>query len=304
MQQVRLMLPDASCNLHCAYCLNTNCIEGGKTELDFQKVCTLINQADCELISIWGGEPLCNPELELILRTLRKKYPEKQLSLLTNGTLLNQKFIELFNELDVMVGISHDGPAQALRCQDFLKSAYLEMLAELKNFTGFNCVVSRRNCDIDKIVAYFKRVYEHLPGSWQLTLEMFELTQCEILEHMPSIEQYAELADMVHGIEAYADEVTFLEAERRRLRSSTPTGWSCGTDKRLTIDCAGNIYHCQVMAERNDKRRVEDGIPFMCAGCRHVNKCRGICPVMPDSLRKKLCLCHYIYYEMQKTRGD
>lgn len=298
------MLPDARCNLHCAYCLNTDCIAGGKDDINTQKIYTLINQANCELISIWGGEPLCNPALEVILRTLRKKYPKKQLSLLTNGTLLNQKFIELFNELDVMVGISHDGPAQALRCKDFLVPAYLEMLAKLKNFTGFNCVVSRQNCDIDKIVAYFKQVHERLPGAWQLTLEMFELTQCDILEHMPSVEQYEKFADMVRGIEAYAGDITFLNTERRRLHSSIPSGWSCGADKRLTIDCAGNIYHCQVMAERNDKRRVENGIPLMCAGCRHVIKCRGICPVMPDSLRKKLCLCRYIYYEMQKTRGD
>lgn len=301
MQQVRLMLPNASCNLHCAYCLNTDCIAGGKDDIDTQKIYTLINQANCKLISIWGGEPLCNPALELILRTLRKKYPEKQLSLLTNGTLLNSKLVDLFNELDVMVGISHDGPAQALRCKDFLVPAYLEMLAELKNFTGFNCVISRQNCDVEKIVDYFLEIYERLPGSWQLTFEMFELTQGEILEHMPGVEQYDALEKWHKYLRR--SQAPFLGTARRRLRNFTPTGWSCGADKRLTIDCAGNIYHCQVMAERNDKRSVEEGIPLMCAGCRHVNACRGICPVMPDSLRKKLCLCHYIFYET-KGRGD
>lgn len=120
-----------------------------------------------------------------------------------------------------------------------------------------------------------------------MTFEMFELTQPEILDHMPSVEEYELLKENYVAIMELANEGRpHLESMKQRLRSRNPTGLSCGADQRLTIDCAGNIYHCRVTAERNDARRVQASVPLMCADCRYVSDCRGICPVMPDSLRK------------------
>lgn len=305
MQQVRLMLPEACCNLKCAYCLNSNNILGGKTRLDFKKVFELIDMSGCNLISVWGGEPLCNPNLSWLLKKLRWVYPEKQISLLTNGTCLNKNYVKLFNELNIHVGISHDGPAQYLRCEDFLTDNYIELLKTLKHFTGFNCVVSRKNCDLKATYDFFVSRCKEIGGDWQLTFEMFELTQPEILDHMPSVEEYELLKENYVAIMELANEGRpYLESMKQRLRSRNPTGLSCGADQRLTIDCAGNIYHCQVTAERNDARRVQASVPLMCADCRYVSDCRGICPVMPDSLRKKLCLCHYVYYDAKRTAKE
>ena len=301
MHQLRVVLPSASCNLNCKYCINKNNIKGLEVGIDFDKLFAKTDLADFQDISIWGGEPLFNPNLEKVLRALREHYPDKEIFILSNGTLLNKYYVELFNELDISYGISHDGPSQSLRCKDFLQDeSYIELLKQLKHFTGFNSVISRDNCDLVGCYNYFLEACDGIDCDWQVSFGLFELSEEELLDFMPSVEQYAALKKSykeimrlaIHGAK-HLDNYAF----RYRHRARAPRIWRCGCDGRLTIDTGGNVYQCQMAADRRDLHISKPSLPFMCINCRHADYCRGICPLFPKRLRQKLCLCHHLYYD-------
>lgn len=301
MYQVRIMLPDSVCNLHCKYCINNDCLQSAPCEIDFDKLFKKLNLVEFRNISIWGGEPLFHPQLETVLRELRKHYPDKEIFILSNGTLLDEHFVQMFNELDISYGISHDARCQSLRCKDFLQEpAYIKLLQKLKHFTGFNCVISRDNCDLVDAYSYFRIACEEVKGDWQVTFGLFELTDEKLLDYMPSVEQYQTLYHGYKDLMRMACEgAPHLEtyATRRRHRQRIPNLWRCGAENRLTIDCQGKTYMCQVMADRDYPCFPDATIPVMCANCHHVNYCRGICPMIPNYLRKKLCMAHHLYYD-------
>lgn len=302
MYQVRIMLPNAKCNLQCKYCINTNNIKGIDNDIDFKALFKKMDLVTFDSISIWGGEPLYNPNLELVLRNIRERYQDKDIYILSNGVLLNEYFVSLFNELNIKYGISHDGKKQYLRCKDFLKNPkYIELLKKLKYFTGFNCVISRDNCDLIEAYNYLINVAKDIKGDWQITFGLFELTSEKILDYMPSVEEYKVLKNSYRGIMQLAiNGESHLQsyAVRKKHRNKVPNVWRCGAEGRLTIDCSGNIYLCQVLADQNNKNIPKFSLPAMCINCRHSDYCRGICPIIPDRFRKKLCLCHHLYYDV------
>lgn len=299
--QVRVILPGARCNLRCKYCINDGRISGDST-VDYDRLYNRLSLIDVNTIGIWGGEPLANPKLEEVLRKLREWYPKATIYILSNGTLLNDYFVGLFNELDVSYSISHDGRQQYLRTKDFLQErSYIERLKKLKKFDGFNCVISRHNCNLVDAYRYICKEAAEIPGNWQVTFGPFELSQEQLLDYMPSVEQYQQLYRSYKEIMrmAEAGEVHLQSMKNRRRQSRhAPAVWRCGAERRLTIDCAGRVYQCQVAADSGEEYAVDGStIPMMCAGCKHVNLCRGICPFFSDHLRKKLCLCHHLYYD-------
>lgn len=301
MHQLRVMLPEAKCNLNCKYCINKDNIKGLKVDVELEKLFAKSDLIKFKTISIWGGEPLFNPNLEAILRGLREHYPDKEIHVLSNGTLLSEWFVDLFNELGVSFGISHDGKMQSLRCKDFLQDAeYRKLLNKLYKFTGFNVVISRDNCDLVGTYEYFLETCSDVKGDWQVTYEMFELCDEATLDFMPSVEQYALLKHQykklmslaIHGAKHLTN-----YASRYRHRIKPPNGWRCGADNRLTMDTEGNVYLCQVAADRGERAIPNHSLPFMCINCKHADFCRGICPLIPDRLRKKVCLCHHLFYD-------
>lgn len=301
MYQVRVMLPNASCNLNCKYCINTNNIRGLDVDVDFAKLFTKMDLVRFGSIGIWGGEPLFNPNFEKIVRALRRKYPDKLITTTSNGVLMNERWVELLNELDVYYSISHDGKGQGLRCKDFLQDEkYIALLKKLKHFGGFNAVISRTNCDLVGNYEYLLQKCGDIPGSWQISFGLFELFEEEILDFMPSVEEYSRLKEGYKEIARLACAgAAHLEgyARRRRQRRNAPTVWRCNCATRLTLDTQGNVYQCQVAADRRDNTLPKPSLPLMCANCIHADYCRGICPLIPDRLRKKLCMCHHLYYD-------
>lgn len=296
------MLPNASCNLQCKYCINTNNIRGLDTEIDFDKLFARMDSITFRSMAIWGGEPLFNNNFEKVAIELRKHFPKKEFFITSNGTLLDEKFVNLFNDLDISYSISHDGIAQNLRCGDFLQNEkYVELIKRLKYFGGFNVTISKHNLHLVDDYYYFIENFKNISGNWQITFSLFELFEEEILEHMPSVEEYKELYKNYREIFLLAQNgAPHLENYKARMRHRviTPDIWRCGCERRLTIDTEGNIFQCQTAADRRDNRIIKPHLPFMCINCKHRDFCRGICPLIDERFRKKLCLCHYLYYDV------
>ena len=114
----------ALCNLDCAYCYyldKEKLYSGQMARMDIQLLekfteqYIAANQRADEISFCWhGGEPLL-AGLDYFKKAVsfQKKYnPGKQISnsLQTNGTLINQDWVDFFRENNFLVGVSIDGP--------------------------------------------------------------------------------------------------------------------------------------------------------------------------------------------------
>jgi len=100
------------CNIGCQYCYQNVLRDAGweadsRTDLVALKAAI---EARNESFHLFGGEPLLTPidELEELFRWGYERFGENNLQ--TNGVLINDRHIEMFNKYCVRVGISIDGP--------------------------------------------------------------------------------------------------------------------------------------------------------------------------------------------------
>lgn len=98
------------CNLSCDHCLSSSGV-ADSNELTTTELCGLVDQlknAGCPILAIGGGEPLMRRDLfEVISYTRASDIP---VSVVTNGTLVNEKIAQRLSELTLVgVTVSIDG---------------------------------------------------------------------------------------------------------------------------------------------------------------------------------------------------
>ena len=70
-------------------------------------------------VQFWGGEPFVYwKKLKPLAKGIKARWPNAELSVITNGSLLDEDKIEWLDRLAFAVAVSHDGPGQALRGPD------------------------------------------------------------------------------------------------------------------------------------------------------------------------------------------
>jgi len=99
-----------ACNMKCIHCGSS----AGKAENDelttreSLDLCDQIQELNCELISLTGGEPLLRPDFFEICKKIKDLGID--LSIISNGLILNEKNIENLSKLDIYgFGMSFDG---------------------------------------------------------------------------------------------------------------------------------------------------------------------------------------------------
>lgn len=122
------VLPTSACNFQCTYCFVEDrgrrpapCQMSRDTaEKALTAFARLTRESGHASITFYGGEPLLNPDTTFFaLRLLRRleaegRFPESpRISVLTNGSLVDETAIRAFQETRPSVGVSIDGP-QAL----------------------------------------------------------------------------------------------------------------------------------------------------------------------------------------------
>ena len=102
-----------SCNLACTYCYanggnykNENNIMSKKVAEDIVRFLKE-NMNHIETIFFFGGEPLLNID---IIEYICGEFKDKSFKLITNGTLINEKIIDVIKKYDIAIGLSLDGP--------------------------------------------------------------------------------------------------------------------------------------------------------------------------------------------------
>lgn len=101
----------------------------------------------CERVTVTGGEPLLYMDKVKELFAYVPKGIKKRV--LTNGTLLDEGLVRYFNDNDVELQVSHDGPlTEFLRGVDVLKEERTRNLIMRLKHVRFNGVVTRYNVDV------------------------------------------------------------------------------------------------------------------------------------------------------------
>lgn len=110
------MITTGYLNLRCRYCY----ANGGSYQSDegimSKKVCKdaldlfYEKYGNISVIQLFGGEPLMNmPLIKYVCEYVRTNKKNTQIGLVTNGTLINQEFIDLVKEYNIAVTVSYDG---------------------------------------------------------------------------------------------------------------------------------------------------------------------------------------------------
>lgn len=99
-----------TCNLHCKHCY-LDASQHKNTVLPLYLVKSVIDEADnlgIKSVQFSGGEPFLYPDLYAVLASTQAK--KFNVSLSTNGTLINDKIAELLAQMNIFVVVSIDGP--------------------------------------------------------------------------------------------------------------------------------------------------------------------------------------------------
>lgn len=107
------MILTTDCNLNCTYCF---CGKKHKKEMNLLSAKKYIDffrrySVDDANICFFGGEPLLKGDLiEELCKYICEVYDEKaNLSITTNGTLINRKYIEMMKKYNIQMQVSIDG---------------------------------------------------------------------------------------------------------------------------------------------------------------------------------------------------
>lgn len=112
---VQLDLTNA-CNLSCIHCYHSNHQNNGAISLDqWKKISSQILEFTNRMnfiphFVLCGGEPLLSPFLKPMLDLICEKFGESSISILTNGTMIRDRHLRLFEGRKIHFQVSFDGP--------------------------------------------------------------------------------------------------------------------------------------------------------------------------------------------------
>ncbi|WP_074594396.1 radical SAM/SPASM domain-containing protein [Bacillus cereus] len=166
-----MKLPGETCNINCLYCYEKRKPYPNAKYLDYTVVASLIKVMDGRPLSIelHGGEPLLlgQEKIRAILVELRKYSGPVKISMQTNGILLDESWIDFFEQEwpDIEIGISLDGDpsANSYRVDYQNNPTYLKvektlnLLSKMNKKIGVISVITKDSLTrANEILTYFK----------------------------------------------------------------------------------------------------------------------------------------------------
>jgi MoaA/NifB/PqqE/SkfB family radical SAM enzyme len=137
------IIPNRFCNLSCAYCNEFDKVSEPVPIDEMNRRIDHLGRLGTSIITISGGEPLTHPELDLVIRRIRRT--GALAGMITNGYLLNRERIERLNRagLDHMqISIDNLEPDEVSMKSLKVLDKKLQMLAEYAEFhVNINSVV-------------------------------------------------------------------------------------------------------------------------------------------------------------------
>ena len=322
------------CNYSCSYCNQASHV-GSESVTRTIEADRFLAGLDAWLtgtparIEFWGGEPfLYFAKLKKLVPALRERFPQAELIIVTNGSLIDEEILEFIERWDISIAVSHDGPGQHLRGPDpFDDAERARWLRELWRRRGplkkmsFNAVFTPANCDVEKTYQWFaaKIGDPEVALSTEGAVVAYDGETARSSGRF-STEQYRTLHEsMVRAFETGTAERfnnvfklagDFIESLYSR-RPSSALGQKCGMDRddELAVDLAGNVMTCQNTGA-NGKHGIGSVRDFdairldtawhwshreSCTHCPVLQLCKGSCMYLEGDLFAQSCDNEYRY---------
>ena len=156
------IIPTRFCNLSCAYCNEYDKVSEPVPLAEMERRIDHLGRLGTAMIGISGGEPLTHPQLDDIIRRMRKTGAIA--GMITNGYLLTPERIERLNRagLDHMqISIDNLTPDEVSKKSLKVLDKKLEMLAEYAEFhVNINSVVGGGIKDPNDALVFGRRALE------------------------------------------------------------------------------------------------------------------------------------------------
>jgi MoaA/NifB/PqqE/SkfB family radical SAM enzyme len=129
------VIPMRRCNLACTYCNEFDDVSNPVPLAEMKKRLDAVAEMGASIITISGGEPLMHPELDEVIRHIRRR--GMIAGMITNGFYLNQERIERLNEAGLehlQISIDNVAPDEVSKKSLKTLDGRLEMLAQYAVF--------------------------------------------------------------------------------------------------------------------------------------------------------------------------
>lgn len=306
-----------NCNLRCLHCYQENhkpvCIEYNKLENIYNQYKELLKKLNMRgHINITGGEPLCNPYLFKILDLIKEDSDNISFSILTNGTLINEKVAKKIKSYNpYYVQISLEG---SKKTNDFIrgKGTYKKIAKAIKYlkkeniFTSISFTATHLNYkEFPKVVKFAEKYnvdnvwsdrYIPLGGSIDNNL---------ILTYNETNEYFKIMAKerlRLNNKKNKKTNVSMNRALQFKEINDIAYGCTCG-DTLLTVMENGDLVPCRRMPifignlfknnmydlyKNNEilKDLRKKKIPQDCKDCEHSKGCRGGLKCLSYAIKK------------------
>ena len=240
------------CNLSCKHCVSS-CSPKEEDYMDTNQILKLIDNL-CDLnvrrLVLTGGEPLVRADFFEIVDYIRKTLPLEELSLSTNGTLINGSNIDFivgkFDKVDISVDGVDEETCSQIRGKGVFEKV-VKVVCELQNKNFY---------DISLSMVFGEKNYKMSEKFRQLNEKL----------NTKAIERY--FVPSGRGLinrEIYSDEDSILplvipkvrESEMKCREKNISSFSSCACNacfEQIFIDHKGNIYPCPSLTE--DEYRI------------------------------------------------
>lgn len=267
------------CNMRCQYCYANGGLYGSdrdmmsKTTLD-KVVNSFFNEFDIiEGIQFFGGEPLMNlPLLEYACKKISRVSQERGykigFGIVTNGTLIDNDFIDLVKKYDLQVTLSYDGHPKINDIMRIMEDGtgssgiILKNAKALKKETGqpntievtYNRHHVEQGISISEVVNH---IYKEIPNTYVHLVPAGGSDKCDY-----SIENLGMFADSMHEIikkkkDGQTDSMPMYSLAQRifsaleNQNTNIPNICDAGFGT-ISVSTKGNVYPCFMFTDNED----------------------------------------------------
>jgi len=274
------IVPIRRCNLACTYCNEFDAVSPPVPIGEMLRRVDLLAGLGTTIITISGGEPMLHPELDQIIRHIRKR--GALATLITNGYLLNEPRIEQLNRagLDYLqISIDNVNPDQTSMKSLKVLDRRLQWLAAFAEFpVSVNSVLGSpvRNPQDARTVALRARALG-LGSTVGILHDGGGQLQPLAPDHLAI---YRDLLEPDQKLFSFAQYDRF----QRNISEGRPNQWHCRAGGRFLYICEdGLVHYCSQQRGRpaiplekysredleREAARVKDCAPFCTVSCVH-----------------------------------
>jgi len=264
-----------ACNLNCRYCYAMNGSYGKEKTFMDEKVATrtmdyFYNIYDeINNIQFFGGEPLLNPKIiQIICTYILNKHDKKEISklpvfsIVTNGTIMSPKILEILSTYNVHLTISIDGPLfihdylrgegtfnKIIKNIEYLKSKNIDIGIEC-TFTNYHLI---NGFDVSDLMGFFYKQLglhvTHIPPVAVPKDNELYIDKNDLIKSYTKAIKFAldSLNKEDYKLDSYTLRLLRALIYKKKIEIYCPAGVTT-----LSVSCEGDIYPCFMFTENKE----------------------------------------------------